>query len=382
MKNVILVCQGMADEELEALSGRTPLEVAKTPNCDALAKKGRLARASFVPNALPAGADVAAMSILGFDPQAFYTGLAPLEAIAMGLEQTDRAIAFRCNLVSVLDEGLIDAYSGNISATESTILIKALNEKLSNDRIRFYSGKGFRNILIVNDAELCNDLDDLECAPPEAVVGKKIVKYLPKGQGAQSIHDLMKSAKEILWNHEINKVRIDLQENPANWIWLWGQGKKPKIPAFKQCYGLEGSIMASGFVALQGLGKALQLETAQSLESSIEKNDFIFIFHSMVEGQKMELTSKIKAIEEFDSGVVGPVVKKLKNVEHRICVTTDAVFQISKRTVVHGTVPVLFEGQGIQSTGALLFNEKAASDSKQIFNKGHKMAAYLLQQTK
>ena len=219
MTYVILVCEGMADEPIEELMGRTPLEVAKTPHMDLLVKTGSLAQGSFNPGTLRPSGDVSAMSILGFDPQEFYTGIAPLEASAMQIQQTDQAIAFRCNLVTVLDQGLVDAYSGNISSTEAGILIDSLNKKLSNNRIRFYAGEGFRNLLMVNDAELSESLDELDCAPPQTVIGQQVLKNLPKGQGASAIIDLINASKEILENHEINKVRIDLHENPANMIW-------------------------------------------------------------------------------------------------------------------------------------------------------------------
>ena len=377
MKTVMLVCEGMADEPIEELAGKTPLEVAKTPHCDLLAKQGSLAQGSFVPSALRPSADVAAMSVLGFDPKEFYTGIAPLEAIAMRIQQTDQTIAFRCNLVSVLDEKLVDPYSGNISLTESRILMNALNEKLSNNRIRFYAGEGFRNILMVSDAELSESLDDLDCLPPQAVVGQKILKNLPKGPGASAVINLINASKEILENHEINKVRIDLQENPANLIWPWGQGKKPKIPAFKQRYNLEGCVV-SGAVSIQGLGEALGLERAQNMELAIEKKDFVFIHYALAEGHKMDLMSKIKMIEEFDASVVGPVWKKLKNFEHRLCVMADTLLPVSKKIPVHGHVPLLLEGSNMDAGGAVLFNEKSALESKQIFNEGHQMMGYFL----
>ena len=377
MKIVVLVCEGMADEPLKELAGRTPLEVAKTPNMNLLAKQGSLAQGSFIPSALRPSGDVAAMSILGFDPQEFYTGIAPLEALAMRIQQTDRTIAFRCNLVSVLDGGLVDPTSGNISLTESRILINALNEKLSNNRIKFFAGKGFRNLLMVDDAELSESLDDLDCAPPQAVVGQKILKNFPKGQGASSIIDLINASKEILENHEINKVRIDLQENPANMIWPWGQGKKPKIPAFKQRYNLEGSLV-SGAVCIQGLGKALELERVDTLEAAIDKKDFIFVYHALTESQKIDLMSKIRALEEFDASVVGPVWKKLQNSKHRLCITADTLWPIAKKMPVHGLVPILFEGNGVDPDGAALFNEKNTLESRRIFNEGHKMMEYFL----
>ena len=378
MKTALLICEGMADEPVEELGARTPLEVAKTPNMDLLTKQGSLARGSFVPGMLRPSGDVAAMSILGFDPQEFYTGIAPLEAIAMRIPQTDRTIVFRCDLVSVLDEMLIDTVSGNISPVESRILINALNEKLSDDRIRFYPGKGFRNVLMVNDAELSEGLDELDCVPPRTVVRQKVLKNLPKGQAASAIIDLAKASREILENHEINKVRIDLGENPANGIWRWGQGKKPKLPTFKQRTNLEGCAVSSA-VFIQGLAEALGFEKAESVEAAFEKKDFIFAYHALDEGRpKMDLMSKIKFIEEFDALVVGPALKITRGLEHRICVSADTLLPVSSQISAHGPVPILFEGSGIELDGATVFNEKSALESKRIFHEGHKLMEFLL----
>ena len=378
MKHVILVCQGISDESIEELTGRTPLEVAKTPHLDALASKGCLGQASFVPASLRASGDVAVMSILGFDPQEFYTGIAPLEAIAMGVPQSDHAIAFRCNLVTTLDENLIDAYSGNILSKESQVLIKEINEKLSNDRIKFYSGEGFRNLLMVNDAELAESLDDLECVPPQTVVGEKFSKNLPKGSTASVIVDLINSSKAILENHEINKVRIDLKENPANMIWPWGQGKKPKIPAFRHRYTREGCVF-SDLDFLKGLSKALGLKQAKSLESAIDENDFVFAYFPWTEGKKIDMKLKIKFIEEFDSVVVGPAMKRLeKEGRYRICVTGDCFEPLSKKTAEHGHVPLLMQGAGVDADENTQFNEKSALQSKLIFEEGHKLMEYFL----
>ncbi len=378
MKHVILVCEGMSDEPLEELSARTPMEVAKTPHMDSLAKKGQLGQASFCPNSLRASGDVAAMAILGFDPQEFYTGIAPLEAIAMGISQDDRAVAFRCNLVTVLDEDLIDATAGNILTKESHILIEALNQKLSNDRIRFYSGEGFRNILLINDAELSENLDELECIPPDTVIGQKFAKNLPKGRAASTVLHLINASKTILESQEINKVRIDLHENPASMIWPWGQGKKPKTPTFQQRYGREGCVF-SDVDYLKGLAKALALKQGKSLKASVEENDFAFVYFPWTEGRKIDLKLKIKFIEDFDSTVVGPAIKKLEaDGNHRLLVTGDTQHPLSKKTPLHGQVPFVVQGSGVDADEFTQFNEKNALQSKLIFEQGHKLMEYFL----
>ena len=183
----MLVCEGLADEPLQDLGGRTPLEAAKTPFMDSLAKRGQLGMASFVPHSLPLASEIAAMALLGLDPKKFYTGMAPLEAIAMHLEQKDGAIAFRADLVTVLDDILVDASPGPISQKESQALIEALNRKLADARVRFHACQSYKNILMIQDPEIVQALDRLECASPASLIGENISKHLPRGKsGAEA----------------------------------------------------------------------------------------------------------------------------------------------------------------------------------------------------
>src|SRR3989338_3067244 len=221
MKHVILVCEGMGDEALEELFGHTPLEVSKTPHIKALAKKGMLSRSSFVPHSIAAGRDVSAMSILGFNPEEFYTGLAPLEALSLGIPQSDRSVVFRCNFVTSLEGNLVDAYAGNIPSKESIILIEDLNRQLSSEKVKFFSVEGFRSLLVFSDPDMADGLDELECVSPFSFIGQKTSKSFPKGPIASKVTTLIHQANSILKEHEINKVRIDLGENPANRIWIW-----------------------------------------------------------------------------------------------------------------------------------------------------------------
>lgn len=380
MKHVMLFCEGMAGEPVAELGRRTPLEVAKTPFMDLLSKNGKVGSASFIPRALRPGGDVSALSILGFDPLEFYTGIAPLEALAMNLEQNDSQIAFRCDWVTVFDEYLVDTSAGHISRRESELLIEALNAKLSDPRVRFHSGGGYKNILLVEDPGLVDDLDELECTPPADWVGQKLARHMPRGRGADVLIGLMEKAKTILENHEINRVRIDLKENPANGIWPWGQGKKPRMPAFGERHGREGVVFSEAdFV--KGIAKALRLEAAENLSAAILKGDFVFVY---VEAGDLktnrDLKTQIKRIEEFDSLVVGYAVKmaeRLKDV--RIVVGADSVHSLSKGVLLHGHAPFLLHGAGIQEGGGV-FNEKTAAQSKLVFEEGHKFMDYFLKQ--
>ncbi|MGH7197699.1 MAG: hypothetical protein ACREH5_03045 [Candidatus Omnitrophota bacterium] len=373
MKYLMLVCEGMTDDPMEDLDGRTPLEVAKTPFMDLLAKKGRVGSALFTPAALPATSDVACMSLLGFDPAEFYTGIAPLEALAMGVPQDDSQVAFRCDLVTVSDEFLMDTSASYITPKESRLLVEELNRKISNGKARFYAGEGYKNILLISDPENVDKLDGLECAGPRGLVGQKFVKHLPKGAGAAFLTDLMDQSKEILENHEINRVRIDLNENPANMIWPWGQGKKPKMPSFRQRYGLDGAIVSSSDY-VRGLGKALGLETEKGLEESLAEKDFVFVYLESSGDlyKRYDRKAKIKFIEDFDSSVVGNAVRFAEgHPELRLFVSTDTASSTAKRALLHGHVPFLVQGSGVEAEEAGPFNEKTAALSKWVFDRGH-----------
>ena len=235
MKYLVLVGDGMTDRPLEELGGKTPLEAAKTPNMNFIAEKGRVGLTCMIPWGMSPASDVANLSILGYNPRRFYTGRGPLEAANMGIEMGDNDIAFRCNLVTVSDGRMADYSAGHISNEEARTLINELNAKLGREDIRFYAGVSYRHLLILNcsNKEELKGLIKVKCTPPHDISGRKIDKYLPKKTDyAEFIKRLMDESKEVLVNHEVNRVRVDLKENPANMIWLWGQGTRPFMPKF------------------------------------------------------------------------------------------------------------------------------------------------------
>ncbi|MBM3253657.1 MAG: phosphoglycerate mutase, partial [Candidatus Omnitrophica bacterium] len=222
MKYVLLVGDGMCDYPIESLANRTPLQVAKKPNLDFIAKNGRVGIISTIPNGMPPASDVANLNILGYDPKMYYTGRGPLEAANIGVKLNADEIAFRCNFITASTDTLVDYSAGHISTKEASILIQFLNEKLGNERIKFYTGTSYRHLLVIKDANLITNLKIVECIPPHDILGGSITKNLPKGEAREILLELMNRSRELLNNHEINQVRIDLKENPANMIWLWG----------------------------------------------------------------------------------------------------------------------------------------------------------------
>jgi len=392
MKYIVLVADGMVDRPIEELGGKTPLEVAKTPNMDFMAENGKVGLTNMIPWGMAPASDVANLSILGYNPRRFYTGRGPLEAINMGIEMSDDDIAFRCNLVTIADNKMADYSAGHISSEEARALINELNAKMGRDDITFYAGVSYRHLLILR----CKNKDELKgfikvkCTPPHDITGKNIDSYLPqKGDYADFIKRLMFESRDILLNHEVNRVRIDLKENPANMIWLWGQGVKPFLPNFYDRYKVEGSII-SAVDLIKGIGKAIGLKVidvpgatgyydtnylgkAEYALDSLKDRDFVFVHVEAPDeaGHNGDLKEKILSIERFDRFIVGSVLEHFKstNQEFRVLAMADHATPISIRT--HAKDPVCFVMYGTDITPGDIryFNEKEARLSK--FRIGH-----------
>lgn len=374
MKYFWLVCEAMADEPIEALGGRTPMDVAKTPFMDELAKKAKLGNAAWLPTTLSASGDVAAYSMLGYDPVEYHTGLAPLEALAAGIAQNDSQVAFRCDFVTVSDQELVDPTAGLISFKEAELLIRELNKKLSDFKSRIVGLSGHRNLLFVDDPQNAEALDELECSAPERFRGENISKGFPKGKESDFLKQLMTSSRTILENHEVNRVRIDLKENPASMIWLWGQGRKPKIPAFSQRSGLKTAFWAQSD-AWKGLLLAAGLQP-QTEWKAAAFSDFNFAQSSVeTHGTAENFKAKVRRIEAFDAKVVGVVVKQLKktNEPARVLITSDTVRSSEKNSNTHAHAPVLWWETGVEPPGAAdSFTEKNCGQAGTQFDPGYK----------
>jgi 2,3-bisphosphoglycerate-independent phosphoglycerate mutase len=396
MKYVVLVADGMADYPLEELGNRTPLEAAKTPNLDFIAQHGRLGRVKTIPDKMAPGSDVANITIMGYDARKFYTGRGPLEAANLGVELGPGDFAFRCNLITAVEDKLVDYSAGHINSKEASILIKFIDDKLGSDRLKFYPGMSYRHLMVVKSG-LQEQLQDLRCVPPHDITGQSISKNLPKGKGAEFLIKLMQDSRKLLEAHEINQVRIDLKENPANMIWLWGQGSKLDIPNFSEKYGLTGSII-SAVDLLKGLGRIIGLEVinvpgatgyydtdyagkANAALSALEDKDFVFVHVEAPDeaGHNGDLREKIIAIERFDHLVLGRILKDFKRKKNfRILVLPDHATPVSLRT--HVSSPVCFGvfGKDIVGRGFLNYSEKEAEKSDFYFENGYELMDYFI----
>jgi len=396
MKYIVLVADGMADYPVKELDNRTPLEVARTPNMDFIAKHGRLGRIKTIPKNMTPASDVANISILGYDPSKYYSGRGPLEAANLGVELGDDDVAFRCNLVTTSADKLVDYSAGHIRSEEAAILVKFINQSLGSERVKFYPGISYRHLMVIKNGQ-GEHLQDLECKPPHDIIGQSVSKNLPKGKDTGIIIKLMQDSRKLLESHEINLVRIDLKENPANMIWLWGQGRNLSMPKFKEKYGLTGSVI-SAVDLIKGLGKILGLDvinvpgatgyydtdyTGKAIAAlkTLEKNDFVFLHVEAPDeaGHNGDLREKITAIERFDLMVVGEILKAFKRKKNfRILVLPDHATPVSIRTHVSDVVPFGIFGKGIVGRGFLNYSEKESEKSDFYFENGFELMDYFI----
>ena len=393
MKYAIIVPDGMADFPQEDLGGKTPIEAAYTPNMDRVAREGKLGTAKTIPEGLSPGSDVANLSLLGYDPLKYYTGRAPLEVAAAGLKILPRDLAFRCNLVTVADEKMADYSAGHISSKEARALIDFISRELGREQVRFHPGKSYRNIMLLSEAETM----EVSTTPPHDIIGKPIEKYLPQGKDAGRLLDLMERSRQLLEGHEINRVRVDLEENPANMIWLWGQGRRTELPSFEEKYGVKGAAitavdLVAGIARLIGWdlidvpGATGYLDTDYAAKGkfaseALANYDLVFVHIEAPDeaSHEADLRGKIKAIEQVDKEITGPVLARLREFsEFRIMVLSDHYTPLEKRTHTAEPVPFAIYGSGIEGLRDTPFTEAEAKEGEYRIDNGYELMEYFL----
>ncbi|HUS75418.1 MAG TPA: cofactor-independent phosphoglycerate mutase [Methanothrix sp.] len=372
MKLVVLLGDGMADLPLAALQGKTPLQAAKKPNIDRLARLGRSGLAQTVPEGFPPGSDVANLSVMGYAPSKHYTGRAPLEAAAMGVALAPDDIAFRCNFVTVEDGIMKDYSAGHITTEEGGELIEAVQPLMPERRL--YAGVSYRNLLVLKAGAKA------VCTPPHDISDQPVAEHLPSGPDSKQLIKLMEAARPILARHSVNKKRIAAGKHPANAIWLWGQGPAPVMPTFAEKYGLKGA-MISAVDLLKGIGRYAGLEVidvagatgnidtnyegkVQATLEALKSCDFVYLHIEAPDeaGHEGNIELKVRAIELFDEKVVGPVVEGLEKSgeDWRVLVLPDHATPISIKTHSRDPVPFAIMGTGIEQDEVERFDEDAA----------------------
>lgn len=396
MKYIVLIGDGMADRPIDELGGLTPLKKASTPNMDKIAQKGTIGKVHTIPEGFHPGSDVANLSILGYDPAKYYTGRAPLEAASIGVKLNENDVAYRCNLVTLKFDknrthaAMDDYSSGHITTEEARELIKAVKAGLESEDITFYPGVSYRHLMVWENGSL-----NVECVPPHDILEREITDYLPVGERDVVLRELMRKSVDILEGHPVNKERLRNGKKPANSIWLWGQGKKPEVPTYKEKYGLKGALISAvdltkglgiyaGLEILKVPGVTGWLDTNYSGKAEYALNalkhvDFIYIHVESPDeaGHSGNYKDKIKAIEDFDCMVVGSVMKGLRErfKEYRVLLMPDHATPIKVRTHTDEPVPfVIYDSRNEKKNKGVVYDE-SITERKDIVvvNEGYRL---------
>ena len=409
MKYLIVVPDGSADNPIDSLGGKTPLEAAELPCMDSLASRGEIGSARTVPEGISPGSDSANLSVMGYDPRRYLTGRSPLEAASIGLEMTDSDISFRANLITVDPDGaeeyedfvVRDHAAGDITTEEAAELVEALNDKLAEDGLYIHLGTGYRQCMIV-DRSHPNGHTDYKCVPPHDILDKRAGEYLPKGKGADHLINMMKESYEILKDHPVNKARIARGLNPANSLWIWGQGTRPQLPDFNEKYGVDGAVISAvdlikgialfaGLEVLKvdGINGTKHTNFSGKADAAIEayKNGKNFIYMH-IEGtdecsHQGDLAGKIKCAEDIDSKVVKPIYEYLRDSgdDFKILVIPDHRTPLAIRTHSSDPVPFLIYDSRKETPEDLRkqFNERAAMESDNYYKDGFILTDYFFE---
>ena len=391
-KYVIIVPDGAADDPLPQFEDRTPLEAAETPNLDRISREGRQGLVRTVPKDMEPGSDVAQMSLLGYDPLRYYSGRAPIEAVAQGIKLTLEDWVFRCNLVTFADGKMADHSAGHISTEEAGSLIDELRQRLDDERLALYNGVSYRHLLVFKGADF-----DVRTYPPHDYIGTPVEKLLPRGKGADRLIELINLSQQVFADHDVNKVRRDLGENQVSSIWLWGQGKQTHLESFRKRFGLTGVAItavdlvrglarlvgfdlidvpgATGFVDTNYQGKG------EAAIAALEKYDLVFVHIEAPDEASHAGNPEMKkeAIEQIDRHVVGPVLGALEQRESwRLMVLPDHPTPVSGGAHSPEPVPFAMAGTGVSGILNLGFGERNAAKSGFRIEKGHELMEYFL----
>ncbi|HCS73718.1 MAG TPA: cofactor-independent phosphoglycerate mutase [Clostridiales bacterium] len=385
MKYIIVLGDGMADYPISQLGNKTPLQAANKPNMDNFARFGEVGLVSTIPPTLSPGSDVANLSVLGYDPVKYYTGRSPLEAISMGVPMAKDDVAFRTNLVTLseaknyMERIMLDHSCDEITTEESVPLIEEVNRHFKNDFLSFYKGVSYRHCLLWKNGSL-----DFELTPPHDIRDQKIAPYLPKGKNSDIILQMMQESTHFLSNHPINRERIRRGLNPANSIWIWGQGKKPLLPSFFDLHSLKGAVI-SAVDLVKGLGLSAGMESidvegatgtldtnyAGKLEAALQAlkdgKDFVYLHVEAPDecGHRGEVDNKVRAIELIDEKVISPLLEGLEQYyDYKLMVLPDHATPLSTKTHSSDPAPyVIFQKSRQQLTANTGYDEVSAKNS-------------------
>lgn len=397
MKYVVVLGDGMADKPIPELGDKTPLEYAKTPMMDELAKKSEIGMVHTVPEGMSPGSDTANLSVLGYDPKKYYSGRSPLEALSIGVPMKDTDVALRCNLVTLSEEDvpydqltIVDHSSGEISTEDAGILLDAVKEALARDGYDFYLGTSYRHCLVIDKGTV------MPLTPPHDVLGQAIGQYLPKDA---ILREMMEKSYEVLKNHPLNMARKEAGLNPANSCWFWGAGTKPALTSFAEKTGKSGA-MISAVDLLKGIavGSSMKVITVEGANGGLHTNyqgkakaavdvltkdgyDFVYVHVEAPDemGHQGSVSRKVEAIEHLDQEIIRPIYEGLQAADEdfRMLILPDHPTPICIRTHTGDSVPYILFDSSEQLDKQWSYNEKEAEASGNSMPEGHKLIDYL-----
>ncbi|MBM4068774.1 MAG: cofactor-independent phosphoglycerate mutase [Planctomycetes bacterium] len=405
MKYAIIIPDGCADEPQASLGGKTPLQAASTPNMDRIAQLGVVGQSNNVPASLTPASDVATLSLFGYDPEIVYTGRAPLETAAMGLSLGTDDWAIRCNLVTVENEEMRDFTAGHIHSAEGRTLIDAIQKNLGGPisagegqggTLEFHAGVSYRNIMIFR-GQAAPFTNETKTQPPHDIPDRLIAEHLPRGPGSKLLQDLMQRSRPILRDHAVNRERRQAGERTATQVWLWGQGRAPRLRPFGEIHGKRGAIVSAvdlvrgvgvllGWTRIDVPGATGYLDTDYAAKGrygakALDDHDLVCVHVEAPDEASHEgrADEKVKALEEIDRHVVGTLLDALqKHGEWRILVSPDHRTPLRTRAHAHGKVPFAAAGTGIQPRGQNSYDEIVAERAELAFEKGHELMPWFL----
>lgn len=400
MKYAVLLCDGMADYPVEELGMKTPMGASTTPNMDRIAKISTLGLVKTVADHLKPGSDVANLSVLGYDPDIYYSGRSPLEAGSIGIDMKETDVSFRCNLVTLSDEEnyqdktMVDYCSDDISTEEATILIEFLAEHFNDYEFSLYSGISYRHCLIWDHGTL----DIGELTPPHDITGKPIKEHLSKSKNASKLLDMMKQSYDLLQDHPVNIARVKRGLRPANSMWFWGEGVRKSLDPFAEKYSLSGS-MISAVDLLKGIGKFAKMnvvnvdgatgyidtnfdgKAAAAVAELKSGQDFVYIHVEAPDecGHRYEIKNKVKSLELIDQKILGPLLKALDEYDdYKVMVLPDHATPLSLRTHTNDPVPFMIYHKNNEVPGKDEFTEITAGQTGVFIENGYTIMNYFL----
>lgn len=401
MKYIVVLGDGMADYGVDEFGGKTVLDVAEKPNMDYMSAHGELGLVKTVLDGMKPGSDVANLSVMGYDTRKCYSGRSPLEAASIGVKLRDNDVTFRTNLVTLSDDEpyenktMVDYSAGEISTEEAAQLIDAVEKELHTDMMHFYSGVSYRHLLVWEGGSL-----KVQLTPPHDISDKRITDYLPKGENAERLLELMKKSEEILKNHPVNTKRIAEGKNPATSIWIWGEGSKPQLENFEEKYGLKASVISAvdlikGIAICAGM-KSIDVEgatgnwdtnfdgKAQAAFDALTKDgaDLVYIHMEAPDecGHQGNADKKKLSVELIDQKVVGYLRNRLKEeqIEYKMLILPDHPTPISLKTHVSDPVPYVIYKSDESNSSGLSYNEKNAEKTGIYIDKGHDLMRHFI----